>query len=732
MYELPEGASEHYGITPFGPNQKKPTAVSGLYVQATRNTRLGANIPALKCLLCHVWYRNSTSQTVTDDHLKNKHGAVLDAAMAVAVDGAVPAVKSVKKERTYSDAKLAAQRYKDTALRLLVDAFASTGGVAVHAILPDAPKESKDKSHGPWRQLFKHLSGNRFPGPTRKTVNTHARDLVPTYKDFLAAYIKKHGGCEGAIITDLWSSLAKKEFYGIATQWIDQDWNLKALPVAIVRMEKSKAAVNLLPELQAVLDKMSLRYAGCPEGEACPYRSKNHSNASTCHGSHVQVTDNGGSDPTVADKNACNPVRCADHGINLVCIGVEESKNPSPGTTVVLEQFHTAHDVVTHYRKSNKASDALAAKQTDQIAEDSNMGVFDPERGDRAHVLLAYAPHRWMSRFTELSRLFERNVWEAVQALGRTEDMQGTAAAADKLPTVEGERICKDALIVLGQLKTLTVKFQSETEVTSSLVAPYLCQAIIKFEAFSTDQTLHWAVRDYAKDLGLEMQRRLQKNFIRPAHLVATLLDPRFKRLSGIPSRQLRHSCWDHLKTVANLEARHLYAAQPAVVQPDPSDEAGGGGGQHRRRRAEPLGSGEGWQSFIADNDDGLGGVAAVGGGVGAQFNRGGASAVDLELAQWRSEPAWEGANHVPDVKKNPLAFWKTAEANGRYPILCRVARKFLAFPATSAAAERLFSYTGHRVSKKKVKMSDHQLMSWTFLNAVNAFCKKWNIPKPV
>ena len=138
-----------------------------------------------------------------------------------------------------------------------------------------------------------------------------------------------------------------------------------------------------------------------------------------------------------------------------------------------------------------------------------------------------------------------------------------------------------------------------------------------------------------------------------------------------------------------------------------------------------------GWHSFIADNDDGLGGVAAAGGGVGARPNLGRVSAVDLELEQWRAEPAWEDVNHAPDVKKNPLEFWRTAEANGRYPILCRVARKFLAFPATSAAAERLFSYTGHRVSKRKAKMSDHQLMTFTFLNAVNSFCKKWDIPKP-
>ena len=142
--------------------------------------------------------------------------------MAVAAGGAVPSVRSVKKDPTISEAKLAAQRFKDEALRLLVDAFAETGGVALHAILPDPPKGSKDKAHGPWRQLFKHLSGNRWPGPSRGTVDKHAMDRVPAYQDFIATYLKKHGACDGAIITDLWSSLAKKAYYGIATQYVDR------------------------------------------------------------------------------------------------------------------------------------------------------------------------------------------------------------------------------------------------------------------------------------------------------------------------------------------------------------------------------------------------------------------------------------------------------------------------------------------------------------------------------
>ncbi len=47
----------------------------------------------------------------------------------------------------------------------------------------------------------------------------------------------------------------------------------------------------------------------------------------------------------------------------------------------------------------------------------------------------------------------------------------------------------------------------------------------------------------------------------------------------------------------------------------------------------------------------------------------------------------------------------------GKYPVLSRLARKYLGIRASSAACERLFSYTGHRFSKRKAKLDDENLL---------------------
>ncbi|GBC12879.2 zinc finger BED domain-containing protein 1-like [Rhizophagus irregularis DAOM 181602=DAOM 197198] len=72
---------------------------------------------------------------------------------------------------------------------------------------------------------------------------------------------------------------------------------------------------------------------------------------------------------------------------------------------------------------------------------------------------------------------------------------------------------------------------------------------------------------------------------------------------------------------------------------------------------------------------------------------------------------------HLDDC---PLLWWKTNKA--RFPILSKLARKYLAIPATSTPSERLFSEAGNVVTIKRT-----QLLPNTLENLV--FCKKnWRL----
>ena len=56
----------------------------------------------------------------------------------------------------------------------------------------------------------------------------------------------------------------------------------------------------------------------------------------------------------------------------------------------------------------------------------------------------------------------------------------------------------------------------------------------------------------------------------------------------------------------------------------------------------------------------------------------------------------------------NPLLWWKQREA--QYPVMARLARRYLAIPATSVPSESLFSTAGRLVSKLRARLGDRAL----------------------
>ena len=65
----------------------------------------------------------------------------------------------------------------------------------------------------------------------------------------------------------------------------------------------------------------------------------------------------------------------------------------------------------------------------------------------------------------------------------------------------------------------------------------------------------------------------------------------------------------------------------------------------------------------------------------------------DSELSKFISE------NPIP-VKENPLTWW--LEKTNEYPILSRLARKYLAIPATEVPSESLFSNFGNIITPQR------------------------------
>ena len=81
---------------------------------------------------------------------------------------------------------------------------------------------------------------------------------------------------------------------------------------------------------------------------------------------------------------------------------------------------------------------------------------------------------------------------------------------------------------------------------------------------------------------------------------------------------------------------------------------------------------------------------------------------IESELAMYRGE-----ANL--SIDESPLQWWKTREKN--YPTLSKLARKYIAVPATSVKSEEIFSTAGNVLTDKRNRLTPEHVNMLFFLH---------------
>lgn len=90
------------------------------------------------------------------------------------------------------------------------------------------------------------------------------------------------------------------------------------------------------------------------------------------------------------------------------------------------------------------------------------------------------------------------------------------------------------------------------------------------------------------------------------------------------------------------------------------------------------------------------------------------------EISQYLNETLVPVLSESADI----YDWWRTNQHS--FPILSRIARKYLSIPATSVPSERLFSDAGNQITSKRNQISSEVISKLMFIKRNSLYCKIW------
>jgi hypothetical protein len=695
-----------------------PVFTMGIIRILTRHKELAHKGRGAKiCCLCHQQFAFSSGSSTFVRHLNRKHHGWdrnVNLQASSSVDSQLQ--KAASKQKTDQD------EFKKRADELLVQCI-STLGFSVKSVA--APSESELRGDGHsfddvddvfeqntldsgevFRALLDHLSRGKYKPPSRTTLRDLIRRDAAAIKEKMVNLFKKMDvSFSPNTATDCWTSLAGKGYYGIVLHFIDNSWRLHALPLAVKRIHGSKDGEVLLSMIADTFREYGIEFTGCRK--TCICNKSVPTDERIKHISAGATTDNSGGDARAGMMAACTSIRCFPHGGNLLVKDVRYN-NEDNNLDGLFEAIDKLKKFSVHVRASSKKAALL--KQIQKYILDAAQAeekAYNDEDGkpiEKDRVLVVEMVPRWSSTYNMIFRNASHLMEEAMREL-ISRDLRWEDSILESLPTADEFNTMRAALPVLDPLRHASTMMQGEKYPTLALVFPYLLNLEHQWETMVSDQRFSEVQQHLAQAFLNSLSTRLNNQFVTDAAYVSLVLDPRFKKLATVPSKDMRDRAWNKLQEAMNHEIELINLESPSNGDDAKQDEK------------EEEDSGDSAFALYTVNDD-------------EEQDESDLSELDVmqEIKSYKRMPGYDSGTpkFQPNLKADPLAYWKNLQEQGSLPIMRRVARRYLSIPASSASVERLFSYTGQRVSKHKCSFRDEQLMELVVIAKCRAFTERY------
>lgn len=494
---------------------------------------------------------------------------------------------------------------------------------------------------------------------------------------------KLHSAVGLALTTDGWQSAAVHSYAAITAHWLDENFEMQRAMLGVERMVGSHTHQHIADMILRVLDAFDVR------DKAFHVTTDNAENWVKAVNEVVGILHS----------------RCFAHTLQLL-VNNSLSKHE--------KLISKVRGVVTVFSHSTAKVEQLEASQL--------------LCGLKKKKLSTDVVTRWQSKYDMCKDVFENR--KALE--------MGELIPLEKRLSVKDWVDLAELVAGLKPYREVTDDLQAEMYPTLNQLLPSWFLLIEDAEDYAKTRCVRGHLAD---ELIKEMDRRSAKISSR-ATIMACVLDPRLRQLrffdADEDAEQQKQNAIDTLREEYKAEQARMGCADQVRVNAEKSREQKGiEGTEHQHELDEKHTDKDEKQEEAARGKDNEKeqrpsknkrkpeDVAGAGSGPAYKkrfteralkkyADRPGAELIRDEIAQYLAQPA-------VDINEDPLQWWRTHKS--LFPVLARLARKFLCIPASSAPVERVWSTAGNVVTQKRARLSDELVDAIVFCHENIACC---------
>ena len=353
------------------------------------------------------------------------------------------------------------------------------------------------------------------------------------------------------------------------------------------------------------------------------------------------------------------------------------TKEGLKGVPAVKEVTQKSRDVAT---KHNKSCNFRYSVEREQV-----------KASLKTRALIQDVEHRWGSTKNSTESFLDHKEDADKPKFSNFQAVNAALRSLKPKTKLEREKLMKlifslDDMMVVENLHDFLTKLDIYATnlggnffVTSSVVIPTI-KSIENLLKPNVHDPSYMA--DMKRIMMSDIKERVRKNINFSTMIKASALDPRFKKLKFIPSTN-RDDVFKSLKLDANLLLTTDLMRRHQVETTVDKEETETNETNAKKRKIE--------LNFNVSDDEEDSDIDEVA----------------KEIQKYKNEEAADGDS-------DPLDWWRQRET--KYPILSRLAKRFLCIPATSVEAERRFSDLGLLLTKRRLCMTGNHTDMCLFL----------------